>query len=286
MKAWKRIMLAAVVGFTTWGSMFSGAVLEQVSAAPNAVPSYEVKFIASSEAVLTSEGQVQASVREQFNLPATPELIGVAYYDTDSLDLNEQGWNVRFRKKEDKSNYELTYKKRYPILNGDIDAALTLANQEGFDASDDNYEAEIDWGYSKQTLSFSNTKKEKTKVSGPELPSDEEMLSLLLDKLPGKLNKWSAPNWGEQVLSQSRAHGPLVFERYRGEWEGQELTLEVWPIRNSAGTGIDNLVEISFKTDEHDVAAELRPELMNFMELRGWLLPVDGLKTETILERY
>lgn len=64
-----------------------------------------------------------------------------------------------FSQKDDKNNYELTYKKRYPVINGDINAALTLANQEGFDKSDDNYEAEIDWGYGKQTLSFSNTKK-------------------------------------------------------------------------------------------------------------------------------
>ncbi|WP_018751765.1 hypothetical protein [Paenibacillus sanguinis] len=286
MKAWKRIILAAVVGLTTWGSLFSGAVLEPVSAAPNAVPSYEVKFIASPEAVLTSEGQVQENVREQFNLPSTPELIGVAYYDTNDLALNEEGWSVRFRKKEDKSNYELTYKKRYPILNGDVDAALTLANQEGFDASDDNYEAEVDWGYSKQTLSFSNTKKEKTKAKGPELPADKKMLALLLDELPGKLNKWSAPDWGEQILSQLRAHGPLVFERYRGEWEGQELTLEVWPIRNSAGTGVEHLVELSFKTDDYDVAAELRPEFKNVLEFSGWLLPADSLKTQLILQRY
>ena len=29
-----------------------------------------------------------------------------------------------------------------------MEEALTLANQEGFDATDTNYSAEIDWGYS------------------------------------------------------------------------------------------------------------------------------------------
>lgn len=286
MKSWKRMLMATIVGFTAWGSGFAGAVLEPVSAAPNAVPSYEVKFIAKPEAVLTPEGNVQGEVIEQLGLASTPQAIGVAFYDTDELALNEQGWNVRFRKKEDKSNYELTYKKRYPILNGDIDAALTLANKEGFDSSDTNYEAEVDWGYSKQTLSFSNTKKISTNAVGAQLPSEQDMLTMLLDKLPGKLNKWSAPNWGKQILSQSRVYGPLVFYRYEGQWEGQKLTLEVWPIRNSEGTGTEDLVEISFKTDDRTTATILRSELMDLLELNGWLLPVDGLKTQLILERY
>lgn len=286
MKVWNRILLAMVVGLALVSNGLTGADLPTASAAANAVPSYEVKFIADPEAVLTSDGQVRQEVMEQFDLASSPEAIGVAYFDTDDLALNEEDWSVRFRKKEEKSNDELTYKKRYPVVNGDIDAALDLANREGFDSSDDNYEAEMDWGYGQQTLSFSNEKKVKTKAKGAELPDEEEMLSLLLDKLPGKLNKWSAPDWGERTLSESRAHGPLVFERYRGEWENQELTLEVWPIRNSEGTGVENLVEISFKTDELEVAAQLRLELLELLESNGWLLPVDGLKTRLILERY
>lgn len=285
-KIWKRITLAVVLGFTACGSGLAGPQLHSVQAAPNAVPAYEVKFIADPEAVLTSDGRVQENVIQKLGLALVPQAIGVAYYDTEQLELDEQGWNVRFRKKEDKDNYELTYKKRYPVINGDIDAALTLANQEGFDASDDNYEAEIDWGYSKQTLSFSNTKKVSADTAGTQLPSEEEALLLLLDKLPGKLEKWSAPKWGKQKLLQSRVYGPLTFYRYEGQWKGQKLTLEVWPIRNSEGTGTENLIEISFKTNDRQSATLLRSELMNTLEANGWLLPVDGLKTRLILERY
>ncbi|MFB5762876.1 hypothetical protein [Paenibacillus medicaginis] len=286
MKKWKQMTMAAVLSFTALGSMFAGTGAHSVYAAANAVPSYEVKFIAKPEAVLTSGGQVQEEVIETLGLDASPQAIGVAYYDTDLLELNEQGWDVRFRKKEDKNNYELTYKKRYPIINGDIDAALSLANKEGFDASDDNYEAEIDWGYGKQTLSFSNTKKVSTNTAGTHLPSEQESLELLLDKPPGKLEKWSSKGWGEEKLSQSRVHGPLTFYRYEGNWEGQELTLEVWPIRNSQGTGTENLIEASFKTDDQEIATQLRSKLMNTLAENGWLLPVDGLKTQLILERY
>ncbi|MDP4095726.1 hypothetical protein OIN60_02840 [Paenibacillus sp. P96] len=286
MKKWKQMTMAAVLSFTALGSVFAGSEIQPVAAAANAVPSYEVKFIAKPEAVLTSNGHVQEDVIQKLGLNSSPQAIGVAYYDTDQLELNEQGWDVRFRKKEDKNNYELTYKKRYPIINGDIDAALSLANKEGFDASDDNYEAEIDWGYGKQTLSFSNTKKVNTNAAGTQMPSEQESLALLLDKLPGKLEKWSSKEWGKQKLSQSRIYGPLTFYRYEGNWEDQELTLEVWPIRNSEGTGIENLIEISFKTDDRETATRLRSKLMDTLTANNWLLPVDGLKTQLILERY
>lgn len=258
----------------------------QASAAANAVPAYEVKFLAKPELVLNSDGTPRSEVIQTLSLDSTPRNISAEYFDTNALNLNQAGWDVRFRKKDDKNNYELTYKKRYPVINGDINAALTLANQEGFDASDDNYEAEIDWGYGKQTLSFSNTKKVDTKATGVQLPSEKDALDMLLDKLPGKLKNWSSSNWGKQTLSQSRAHGPVTFQRYAGTWNGQELSFEVWPIRNADGTGFENLVEVSFKTEDAAAVSGLRTELLQVLESNNWLIPADGLKTQTILERY
>ncbi|MBY0215884.1 CYTH domain-containing protein [Paenibacillus illinoisensis] len=256
------------------------------SAAANAVPAYEVKFLAKPELVLNSDGTPRSEVIQTLSLDSTPRNISAEYFDTNALNLNQAGWDVRFRKKDDKNNYELTYKKRYPVINGDINAALTLANQEGFDASDDNYEAEIDWGYGKQTLSFSNTKKVDTQATGVQLPSEKDALDMLLDKLPGKLKNWSSSNWGKQTLSQSRAHGPVTFQRYAGTWNGQELSFEVWPIRNADGTGFENLVEVSFKTEDAAAVSGLRTELLQVLESNNWLIPADGLKTQTILERY
>ena len=109
---------------------------------------------------------------------------------------------------------------------------------------------------------------------------------MLLDKLPGKLNKWSSANWGKQKLTDSRVYGPVTFQRYKGTWNGQEMTLEVWPIRNAAGTGVENIVEVSFKTDNASTVSGLRDQLMQVLENKQWLLPADGLKTQLILERY
>lgn len=289
MSKWKKTALSFILSVVTMGSGVTGTEILQpvhVSAAANAVPAYEVKFLADPEIVLNINGTPRSAVLQTLGLDSSPQTIGVEYFDTGLQELKNTGWDVRFRKKEDKSNYELTYKKRYPILNGDINAALTLANQEGFDESDDNYEAEIDWSYSKQTLSFSNTKKVSTNVVGVALPSEQDALELLLDKLPGKLKNWTSSNWGKKKLTASRAYGPLTFERYGGSWNGQEITFEVWPVRDESGTGIENIVEISFKTSNTSTVSELRTELMNLLNAKGWLIPADGLKTQLILERY
>jgi len=287
LKKWKKVTASLMLSIVTLGSGLTVLEAPQASAAANAVPAYEVKFLAKPELVLNADGTPRTEVVQTLGLDSTPTAIQTEYFDTNALELNEEGWNVRFRKKEDKNNYELTYKKRYPIINGDVNAALTLANQEGFDSSDDNYEAEIDWGYGKQTLSFSNTKKvDSPKNSGINLPSNQEALKMLLDKLPGKLNKWSSSNWGKQKLTDSRVYGPVTFQRYKGTWNGQEMTLEVWPIRDAAGTGVENIVEVSFKTDNASTVSDLRNQLMQVLENKQWLLPADGLKTQLILERY
>jgi len=286
LKKWKKVTASFMLSIVTLGSGLTFLEAPQASAAANAVPAYEVKFLAKPELVLNTDGTPRSEVIQTLGLSSTARNISAEYFDTNALNLNQAGWDVRFRKKDDKNNYELTYKKRYPVINGDVNAALTLANQEGFDASDDNYEAEIDWGYGKQTLSFSNTKKVDTNATGVQLPSQQEALSMLLDKLPGKLKNWSSSNWGKQQLTASRAYGPVTFQRYEGTWNGQELTLEVWPIRNAAGTGVENIVEISFKTADSTAVSGLRTQLMQVLQNKNWLIPADGLKTQLILERY
>lgn len=286
LKKWKKTAVSLMLSIVTMGSGLTFLETPQASAAANAVPAYEVKFLAKPELVLNNDGTPRSEAIQTLGLNAAPRHINVEYFDTHALGLDAEGWNVRFRKKDDKNNYELTYKMRYPVINGDIDAALTLANQEGFDSSDDNYEAEIDWGYGKQTLSFPNTKKVDSRITGTQLPSEKDALNLLLDKLPGKLKNWSASNWGKQQLTQARAFGPITFQRYEGTWNGQELTLEVWPIRSAAGTGTENIVEVSFKTENPAAVTGLRSQLLQLLQNKNWLIPADGLKTQTILERY
>lgn len=57
-------------------------------------------------------------------------------------------------------------------------------------------------------------------------------------------------------------------------------------MRDEAGNGIQNIVEISFKTTDSTSVTGLRAGLMSLLNAEGWLLPADGLKTQLILERY
>ncbi|MFD2878716.1 hypothetical protein ACFTAO_26315 [Paenibacillus rhizoplanae] len=57
-------------------------------------------------------------------------------------------------------------------------------------------------------------------------------------------------------------------------------------MRDEAGSGIQNIVEISFKTADSTSVTGLRTGLMSLLNAEGWLLPADGLKTQLILERY
>lgn len=271
--------------------LFAGLYIPQSTSvvdakAANLTPTYEVKFMLDDD-ILNSDLTIQSDVQDAFDLPAKAQKIAVEYFDTSDKQLDSEGWNVRFRKKEDKDNFEMTYKKRYSIANGDINAALTLANQQGFDASDTNYEAEVDWGYSKQTLSLSNDKKSKATTSGATLPADSKALSLLVDNLPGKLKKWKdGSSWGEKQLKVSRAYGPVVASKYEGSWNGIDVDVEIWPIRNASGTGTEPVIEISFKTDDYNTAATDRQQLMNYLKQEGWLVPQDSLKTQLVLDRY
>ncbi len=130
-------------------------------AAENMVPTYEIKFLLDSDQVLNKDHRLKKEYRNYFETSSDYLTMCILYLDTEAQDFNNQGWINRIRVKERKSNFELTYKKRYPIQDGNTEEALTLANQEGFDATDTNYSAEIDWGYSKMTLSLS-CKKEKS----------------------------------------------------------------------------------------------------------------------------
>ncbi|MEW4368857.1 hypothetical protein [Paenibacillus kandeliae] len=271
------------------GTMLAGAFImvqpEHTYAAANLTPTYEVKFVLDQD-VLNGDYTPTAALTSAFALPSKPQKIAVEYFDTNDQKLNGEGWNVRLRKKEDKSKYEITYKKRYAITNGDIDAALTQANKEGFDANDTNYEAEVDWGYGKQTLSLSNDKDSKTTDTGAVLPSQSKALELVLDKLPGKLQNWKSSNWGKDQLKNSRAYGPVIASKYEGSWNGVDIDVEVWPVRNASGTGTEPVTEISFKADSYSEASVNRQQLLNDLQAKGWLLPQDSLKTQLVLDRY
>ncbi|WP_128895680.1 hypothetical protein [Longirhabdus pacifica] len=280
------LMISLVAGTT----LFSENVLYAKEEAEVMVPDYELKVFLDPALVLNEDKKLNDAVQDYFNTEDTVEKLAVQFMDTEDLDIRQEGWSVRIRKKEAYSDeeFELTYKKRYPIENGDIDAALALSASENFTLDDDNYEAQVDWGYEKQTLSISRKKIiEENGYDGMELPTRKDSRDWTIEEAPGKFENWTTKNWGTDLLEQvDKPYGPVSAKKKTGSWNGHKIYIEVWEILNENGTGYDYIVEASFKMDDGTQAEAEKKKLEQEMADAGWFLPVDQLKTSLILERY
>lgn len=256
-------------------------------AAENVVQTYEVKFLLDSNQVLNKDHRLKKEYRNYFDTSSDYLTMGILYLDTETQDFNNQGWINRIRVKEGKSDFELTYKKRYPIQDGNIEEAITLANQEGFDKTDTNYSAEIDWGYSKMTLSLSCKKEKSNKgYNDLELPKKNAAIDMIKDRMPGKEEDWLYKNWGKETINDAKKAGPVYCYRYEGKYEGTDIDIEIMPIENQSSGEITYITEVSFKEDDYNSADELRSSLMDDLDELWILKHEDSLKTQMILDAY
>lgn len=271
-------------------TLFSFAIISTslVHAASNLTPDYEVKLLMDPSVVLGTDNKLKPTVLSTFAMPTSVTKMNVQFLDTDSKTIYNAGWSPRMRKTEGDSTFELTYKKRYDINNGDIDSALTQANNDGFNSGDTKYEAQIEWGYQKQTLSISRQKKTSDSgYSAMELPAQSASQTMLISNAPDKFNNWNYNNWGTDQLSNSRIYGPILAKRSIGTWSGiKKFYIEVWPIKDSAGSGIQYIVEASFKVTDRSTASSNHDELVSFLQGKGWFMAQDSLKTALIMQRY
>ncbi|KIW20747.1 hypothetical protein PV08_01325 [Exophiala spinifera] len=261
------------------------------------VPDFEVKVLLKPSEVLDSENKAKADVLSAFGFTSRAKKMNVQFLDTRNREFYNNGWNLRIRKTEDDDKYELTYKKRYDIstgfsttAEGHIKETLEVARQEGLDSST-GFEAQVDIGYQKQTLSISRDKEVPTGQAGTDLPPLEASRKLLADGAPEKFNNWKGANWGTQRLADSIVYGPVLAERFKVKWQGLRLFLEVWPIRKSkTDASLEYIVEASFKADTLQEAVEGRDKLIKVLQDdsigRDWFLPGDSLRTKLIMERY
>ena len=257
--------------------------------APNMTPEYEVKLQLNPSQVLNSEHEVLSTVLQTLNMPATVSKMNVQFLDKCSKEIYAAGWNLRMRKFENKPNLELNYKKRYDIKNENIESALNQANDDGFDAEDTKYEAEIEWGYAKQTLSISREKSvPHTGNSQLDLMGTVDSRAILSEQAPDKFDNWGpGDKWGTEALATAGIYGPVLAKRWIGTWNGiKKFYIEVWPVLDPEGTGIDYIVEASFKADDYATASAERNNLTKYLREQGWLLAEDSLKTKLIMERY
>ena len=255
------------------------------------VPDYEVKLLLDAAAVLGADNKLTPEVLKAFEMPKTVTKMNVQFFDTNDKSLYTAGWSPRIRKTEGEAEVELTYKKRYPIdltaaTRGGIDGALATAKAEGFDSSDENFDAQVEWGYQKQTLSVSyQATAPGSEHSGIELPGQDESQEMLIKGAPSKSKDWKKHR-GTEALGASRIYEPVLARRSTGRWGELKVYIEVWPIRDEAGTGIQHVVEASFKAKKQSKAADKQAGLVKFLTEREWFVPQDSLKTQLIMDRY
>lgn len=249
-------------------------------------PNYEVKLLLKPNEVHSSENGLTSTVLAAFDIRPGVIKQAIQFLDTNEKKLYAAGWSARIRKTENEDGLELTYKKRYAMEDHDIDAALTKANNDGFNASEDKYDAQVEWGYQKKTLSISRKKSADFNASGMELPDESRSRSMLIEEAPAKFDDFGGKKWGTGLLETSRIFGPVHAKRYVGRWEGTRIYLEVWTLRNAQGTGFEDLVEASFKTEIRMDASQKQASLISYLQGEGWFLAQDSLRTQLIMERY
>lgn len=284
----KRMVKTAFAG-TVAAALLAAPFLHSQSAyAAVGTPNYEVKLALDPALVLDSSHNLASAVRSEFGTGSSYKSYRVQYMDTAAQSMQGQGWSERIRKRDDQSNHEIQYKKRYDVVNGDINAALTQAAGEGLDSSS-GFDFQVDWGYSKQTLSI-DYEKDATisgySGSGLKMPNEAASRTVSAANAPSKFANWTSTGWGTTQLNNAVVYGPVDFKRYEGTFEDLDLDIEVWTVINEAKTGNEFWVEASFKTDSYSEASSTRTALMNELNGKGWLIPQDLLRTSQIIERY
>ncbi|KAL7920747.1 hypothetical protein ACQKWADRAFT_328592 [Trichoderma austrokoningii] len=251
------------------------------------VPDYEVHLLLDPTVVLGSDFKLTPTVLSTFAMPTTVTKINVQYIDTVSEDLYNNGWSCRIRNIENESGFDLTYKWRLPVNNGDINGALNTAFSDGWNSGQGNYNAQIDWLYTSQTLSIQRDYTASSDgYSGTDDPDESDSRSMLESNAPNMFDDWVSYNWGTDMLESGVIYGPVLTKRSIGTWNGVELDIEVWPIENSSGTGIEYIVEASFKTANYTFASDGRAELIALFQNEGWFLAESLSKEDLVMENY
>lgn len=232
-----------------------------------AADKYEVKVYANADKIVKDNRHVDHGILDQLGSEDKDEDFNVQYID----DSNRTNYNnketFRVRKSEDEDSTELQYKKRYPITNGDADAAIAQAKKDGFNTDD----YEVEYGENGQTLSASN---ESETNNGSSLPNAEQSLSALKSsaKAPfdALLNKISSP----------QKIGPVHFERHKGNIDGNKVKIENW------GIGNQNVVEVSAKVSSEAEAKTVQQAIIKKLDSMGIHETKDQLKTDMIFNNY
>lgn len=263
-------------------------------------PEYEVKYLVNPDLVLNDDGTYKEEFQNLFTDFALKGTTRMSYYDTEDLALNQAGWTIRIRKKSNKKAQQCTFKRRYSKINKknaltqkDVDKAVEKAYKDGFHNMNEQFKdgCEIDYGYSKATLSYSYDLDIATTGKGNvDIPNQEESIAYITANVPSDLTL---------PLEGIREHGAVELTSYSAMMDNVvEVAVESMTIKASKDSEeLETIIEVSFKLEDYvgeivedktdlELVNELRETLYNLLYDNGYLLEKDGLKTNSILERY
>ena len=256
-------------------------MLVPAMAEPMGIDGVEVKYLLDPAKVLDAEGKPTEEVLKLLGWTGKVKNRGMQFLDVEGKLYNAAGWSNRVRIKQGDDEYDVTFKKRYTVENGYIAAALALAEADGFVKGLEDYEAELDWGYNKLTLSISYEESvDKVGYDDTVLPSLEDSIAMVQGAMPEFVKAVDAD------ITKAVLCGPIYYPRYTGELAGMELDIEICAITNQKTGATEYVFEVAFSTDTYEEAVAKRDELMKILDDAGVLLKEDGLKTNKILNAY
>ena len=284
----KKGLLCLAGGFLVVGLLIPDVIKSNAASADDFKLEYQVKFLLDSDKVLDNDNELKEDYQEILGTDDDFDRAKVAYLETKNRDFNNQGWLNRIRKKENKKNIEMAYKKRYAISGTDIRASEKEAIQDGFDPDDEDLSVGVDWGYSKMTLTMEyEAKVDKTGEGNSSIPGLNKSISYAKENMPKIENQWGGKrDWGKKTVSMAQYAGPVSYKRYEGDYKGMELTVEIWPVENQSTKKVSFITEASFKTKDYNEAKKLRKQLTKALDQEKILLHEDALKTRTVLDAY
>lgn len=233
-----------------------------------------------SEAAVDAHGEPSAHFRSHFDVLGESGAEQAVYFDTADGMLAQHGWTARLRHKDGAENYDITYKYRLPLGDNSlsantIDAGLDRARKQNFDASDTNYDAQVNASFATSTLDFSNKKSAACVTSQCEIPSVDDAVTIVADLEPGKLKKATGITLSAADVKMSQT---VNQQTWRVDIGGIKTDLEV------ATFGDQVWVEVSEEDTSRNDATRKRETLIAELENAGLLVHADAFKTGEVLE--
>ena len=247
----------------------------------------ETHILLDSALVLDEKHLLKKEIRDEFQLEKKFKSYSLAYFETPDRAFGSEGWINRVRMRDGKADkgFELTYKKRYHVEGNDPGLVLSLAEAEGFDLSDENWEAEVEWNHSGMILSISA--ESKGPADGLESVADlsaADGISMLKAGMPLAEKNWKSEDWGIRIMEEAEMAGPVHFDRFT--YLDHKIQIEVWEIPERSSGEAEYITELSFKDDSLEEAAVFREKLTGLLMEQGILVQEDALKTKQILDAH